>query len=92
MRITSLLLLAASSAFAQDTRTVVEPKFPAACTTLAADLIPDADTTLFAADEAKYDTQRIQRKLENTLKFLKQKLTLDSQHPLRGKMESRRML
>jgi polygalacturonase len=64
MRITSLLLVLASSALAQDTRTVVEPKFPAACTTLSAELIPDADTTLFAADENKYDTQRIQKALD----------------------------
>ena len=58
------LFVVGSPLLAQDTRTVVEPKFPAACTTLSADLIPDADTTLFAADEAKYDTQRIQKALD----------------------------
>lgn len=64
MRLTPLFILVASSAFAQDTRTVVEPKFPAACATLSAELIPDADTTLFTADENKYDTPRIQKALD----------------------------
>jgi polygalacturonase len=47
--------------YGQDTRTVVEPKFPTACTTLAAELSPVADTTLADADEKKLDTDRIQR-------------------------------
>jgi polygalacturonase len=49
---------------AQDTRTVVEPKFPASCTTLTADLTPVADTTLSDQDETKLDTKRIQQALD----------------------------
>jgi polygalacturonase len=49
---------------AQDTRTVVEPKFPAACTTLSAELSPVADTTLAASDEGKLDTRRIQQAID----------------------------
>src|SRR4051794_39631266 len=64
MRIHLLALLAAVPALAQDTRTVVEPKFPAACATLSAELAPVADTSLAAADESKYDTQRIQKALD----------------------------
>jgi polygalacturonase len=64
MRIQLVALLIAAPALAQDTRTVGEPKFPAACATLSAELTPLADTTLAAADETKYDTQRIQRALD----------------------------
>jgi len=49
---------------AQDTRTVVEPKFPTACSTLTADLSPVADTTLADADERKLDTDRIQKAID----------------------------
>jgi len=49
---------------AQDTRTVVEPKFPAACATLQAELTPVADTTLSDQDETKLDTKRIQQALD----------------------------
>ena len=49
---------------AQDTRTVVEPKFPAACATLQAELTPVADTTLSEQDETKLDTKRIQQALD----------------------------
>jgi polygalacturonase len=44
----------------QDTRTVVEPKIPPACTTLSAALVPVGDTTLAEADEQRLDTDRIQ--------------------------------
>ena len=37
--------LIAAPLVAQDSRTVVEPKFPAACTTITAELSPVADTT-----------------------------------------------
>ncbi|MGH7617825.1 MAG: glycoside hydrolase family 28 protein, partial [Gemmatimonadaceae bacterium] len=49
---------------AQDTRTVVEPKVPAACTTLSAQLATIADTTLADADEGKLDTKRIQAAID----------------------------
>ncbi|HEY9227165.1 MAG TPA: pectinesterase family protein, partial [Gemmatimonadaceae bacterium] len=54
----------AADAHAQDTRTVVEPKFPSACTTLAAELTIVADTTIAAADETKLDTKRIQQAID----------------------------
>ena len=53
-----------SAVGAQDTRTVVEPKFPAPCATLAAELSPVADTTLADADEGKLDTRRIQQAID----------------------------
>src|SRR4051812_33892728 len=55
---------AASLLGAQDTRTVVEPKFPAACATVSAELTPVADTTLADSDERKLDSQRIQQALD----------------------------
>jgi polygalacturonase len=54
----------ASALMAQDTRTVTEPKFPAACATLSASLAPVADTTLADADEGKLDTRRIQQAID----------------------------
>ena len=59
-----LITLFALPAAAQDTRTVVEPKFPLACTTVVAQLVPVADTTLAAADENKLDTRRIQQAID----------------------------
>lgn len=50
---------------AQDTRTVTEPKFPGACTTLTANLSPVADTTLAESDENKLDTDRIQSAIDH---------------------------
>ena len=58
------LSLAAGTLSAQDRRTVTEPAVPAACVTLAATLVPDADTTLLAADERRPDTQRIQQAID----------------------------
>ncbi|MBV9878985.1 MAG: hypothetical protein JO180_00740 [Gemmatirosa sp.] len=49
---------------AQDTRTVVEPRIPGACATLAAALVPVGDSTLAAADEGRLDTDRIQRAID----------------------------
>ena len=55
------LILLAVGAFAQDTRTVVEPKIPAACATLQAQLAaPIADS-----DEGKLDTERVQRAIDS---------------------------
>jgi len=58
-----LALLAAprTSAQAQDTRTVTEPKVPASCAVLTAALVPVADTTLADSDERALDTDRIQK-------------------------------
>ena len=61
------LLTAASAAIAQDTRTVTEPKLPAACTTLDAKLTK-AGTTLAPADEQKLDTERIQKAIDTCAK------------------------
>ena len=65
----SALILAALAAVAlraQDTRRVVEPEFPAACTELRAQLTAvDGNTTLAEADEARLDTARIQQALDS---------------------------
>jgi polygalacturonase len=64
----SALMLAALSlcaARAQDTRNVSEPKFPASCAVLPAQLTAiDGNKTLADADEAKLDTARIQKALD----------------------------
>ena len=59
------LAVAASNVFAQDSRNVVEPKFPAACATVSAQLSVVADTTLADADERKLDTKRIQDAIDH---------------------------
>jgi polygalacturonase len=58
-----LLLTGASALFAQDTRAVVEPVIPPACTTLDARL-KAVGAGLAPADEAKLDTERIQTALD----------------------------
>jgi polygalacturonase len=58
------VILVASSLGAQDARNVTEPKRPAACTVLTAELTPVADTTLAEQDERKLDTQRIQSAID----------------------------
>src|SRR5262249_27134600 len=55
----------ATAASAQDTRTVVEPKRPASCAVLTAELSPVADTTLAESDETKLDTRRIQAAIDH---------------------------
>jgi polygalacturonase len=57
--------IVAGAAEAQDTRTVTEPKVPAACATLTAELTPVADTTLADADERKLDTKRVQNAIDH---------------------------
>ncbi|HVG28026.1 MAG TPA: hypothetical protein VM865_10510, partial [Acidobacteriaceae bacterium] len=48
---------------AQDTRQVAEPKIPAACTVLKANLRA-TNNALAEADETKLDTQRIQAAMD----------------------------
>jgi polygalacturonase len=66
----TLLVLAfclSAVATAQDTRTVTEPVIPAFCTKLDAHLTSISDgtyNTLSAADEAKLDTDRIQKAID----------------------------
>jgi polygalacturonase len=57
-------VIVAATASAQDARTVVEPKRPAACSVLTAELSAVADTTLAESDESKLDTPRIQSAIE----------------------------
>ena len=65
MRLLLLAAAALSAAFAQDTRHVTEPKFPAACATLTANLgAIDDDKTIAEADESRLDTGRIQKALD----------------------------
>lgn len=69
----TLMLAALAAAFAlhtplhaQDTRTVTEPKIPATCAALTAQLSAiDHNKTLADADESKLDTARIQKALDS---------------------------
>jgi polygalacturonase len=58
-----VMLLVGSSAIAQDTRVVTEPKIPAACARLGAKL-QGAGTSIREEDEGKLDTERIQQALD----------------------------
>ena len=60
---TFLLLALAAAAGAQDTRKVVEPSIPPACTTLKAK-IGRAGTSIAPEDEKKLDTARIQAAID----------------------------
>jgi hypothetical protein len=63
-----LALAASTSAIAQDTRTVTEPKIPAFCASLDAHLTSVNDgkfNTLAPADESKPDTDRIQKAIDH---------------------------
>lgn len=63
-----IVALVSAAASAQDTRTVTEPKIPPFCTTLSADLTSIHDghyNTLSAADEARLDTERIQKAIDS---------------------------
>ena len=51
----ALLFLAGGALLAQDTRHVVEPRIPAPCATLKAQL----PSSIAEADETKLDTERI---------------------------------
>jgi polygalacturonase len=66
LRIIFVFLLAMTTvcAMAQDTRKVEEPKIPRSCTTLKAAL-KSANNTLVPEDEAKLDTERIQKALDH---------------------------
>src|SRR4051812_10432534 len=60
----AIIASAAGVLRAQDSRTVVEPKRPQACTTLTAELATVADTTIAESDESKLDTKRIQNAID----------------------------
>ena len=61
--IVAVLLLSASTVPAQDTRTVTEPRIPAACVTLKA-AIAAGHGVISSEDERKLDTARIQHALD----------------------------
>ena len=60
----AMLLVISATARAQDTRQVSEPKIPASCTQLPAQLRATSDK-LGEADENKLDTARIQDAIED---------------------------
>jgi len=70
VRVSGRVLLAcgvvamASGAWAQDTRTVTEPKIPATCVKLEAKLVTAPGETLKEADEANPDSARIQEAID----------------------------
>jgi polygalacturonase len=57
------LAVLAGAAFGQDTRTVTEPKIPASCAVLKAQLSAEKGVFAAEADEAKLDTERVQAAL-----------------------------
>ncbi|HEX9199513.1 MAG TPA: glycosyl hydrolase family 28 protein [Acidobacteriaceae bacterium] len=59
----TLAVVIASTAVAQDSRTVTEPKIPPFCATLEAHLV-STDGGIASADESKLDTERIQKALD----------------------------
>jgi polygalacturonase len=59
-----LALAFASTAIAQDTRTVTEPKIPPFCTTLDAHLTA-VKNAIASTDESKLDTERIQKAMDS---------------------------
>jgi polygalacturonase len=59
------LTIAATAAWAQDTRTVTEPAIPKTCAVLTAQLTAiDGNKTVADADEGRLDTARIQKALD----------------------------
>jgi polygalacturonase len=66
VRIVFVVSTVVSAAFAQDTRTVTEPRFPKTCATLAAQLqAVDGGKTIAETDESKLDTVRIQQAIDS---------------------------
>src|SRR5215469_2277277 len=66
LRVEIFIFLGALACFAQDTRTVTEPKFPQACTALSARLLAvEGGKTIADADESKADTARIQQAIDH---------------------------
>src|SRR6266702_3166893 len=60
----TLAVVIASTAIAQDSRTVTEPKIPPFCATLEARLV-STDGGIASADESKLDTERIQKAIDS---------------------------
>ncbi|WP_255551455.1 glycosyl hydrolase family 28 protein [Granulicella sp. dw_53] len=84
----SLILLAlAAPLLAQDTRTVIEPTLPPICTTLTAQLT----SPISPENEAKLDTARIQKALDNCTRGHAVALRADATHNafLSGPLELR---
>ncbi len=80
----------ALTAHAQDTRTVTEPKIPAACTVLKAQLV--GTKGIDAADEEKLDTARLQKALDGCGRGKAVELAADGAHNafLSGPIEMRK--
>jgi len=69
LRLLLVAAAAAACAFAQDTRHVTEPVFPASCMALDASLAAvDGNRTLAETDESRLDTARIQKALDGCAK------------------------
>ena len=63
MKRAAILLMLLPGVYAQDRRTVKEPKIPPRCMTLTANLVSQG-ATIAASDETKLDTARIQHALD----------------------------
>lgn len=79
MNFVTIFLLIGLAAYAQDTRTVLEPKIPPACVTLRAELTAQ-DSALAPEDESKPDTRRIQEAMDHCQPGQAVKLAADGAH------------
>ncbi len=72
------LTIVCGAANAQDTRNVIEPKFPANCAVIRAELSAvDGGKSVSDADEAKLDTARIQKAIDGCAKGQAVELRVD---------------
>lgn len=75
-----LLASLASSAVAQDPRTVVEPVIPASCSIVTAQLTSAHSSDLRESDESRPDKQRIQKAIDNCRRGMGVELKPDGGH------------
>jgi polygalacturonase len=73
-------LMLVAAAFARDTRTVVEPKIPPTCSVVRASVTSVERHSLADADEAKLDTERIQRAIDGCKSGQAVELKADGAH------------
>jgi len=67
--LSTAMMVVCVGALAQDTRTVTEPKIPAACVVLKAELVRVGGVDgIASADESKPDTERLQKALDRCTK------------------------
>lgn len=88
--LSTAMVVVCVGALAQDTRTVTEPKIPAACVVLKAELVRVGGVDGIAlADESKLDTERLQKALDGCAKGQAVELATDGHRAafLAGRIE-----